>query len=630
MVKILSNLNRVDKMKTTLMTTMFLLASNVYADTFVAEAIKVRGEATQLSPGARSARVVEIGDKFSEDTSILTGAKSFIKIKFKDNTEINLGPESKIVISEMKSSSPGVISLLKGKIRTEVEKNKSAESANKFFIKTRTAAMGVRGTEFQTIYNPENRVTSLLTYKGEVAMAKIDETTYRKLEDLDSNIEVVRKENTNEVEIKKIDSSLDSSKELNKILAKNEAVLVPPGQNAMASDGLKKATLPVKINPVQLNALYKNEEFLEKDSGNYNPINTNDTKTIKPILNTAPQIAPLEGVNNLVTGDFAPKAGGLIDLKTGLYVAPDISAKLNNELGVYVSEKNGKLDQETGEYVAPSGIKLDATKGFVLESKSEDPKVLALKDDLNKSIARDLVIVGKLEQDNKPLFDINEKFIREELAISFMPKTQSLQVNPNQTNTNFFDLKADKTTYNLNVDWKMSSAKRFRFLLGGAIKNHSFSNSMPTNMSQESGKMVDLYSGAMYSLSRMFDLYSTLGVYQDHYLNKNSSNQYTLKRVALTKLRLGFSSQFFEDSILPINFDMYVSGNFRKKLNTLKIKEGTGVGLKLGTHYKLSEYRQIGLGLFSDSHHNRVVGDVGENRLERNDSGLYFNYLLKF
>jgi len=616
-------------MKTTLITAMFFFACSVYADNFVAEAIKLRGEATQLSPGARAARAVELGDKFLEDTSILTGPKSFIKIKFKDNTEINLGPESKIVISEMKSNSPGVISLLKGKIRTEVEKNKSADAPNKFFIKTRTAAMGVRGTEFQTIYNPENRVTSLLTYKGEVAMAKIDESTYRKLEDLDANIEVVRNENTNDVEIKKIDSAVDTSKELNKILAKSEAVVVPPGQNAMASDGLKKATLPVKINPVQLNALYKNEEFHEKDSGNYNPVNPNDTKAIKPILNTAPQQAPLEGVNNLVTGDFAPKAGGLIDLKTGLYVAPDVSAKLNEELGVYVSDKNGKLDQETGEYVAPTGIKLDPTKGFVLENKSEDPKVLALKDDLNKSIARDVVIVEKLEQDNKPLFDINEKFIRDELTVAFMPKTQNLKVNPNQKNANFFDLKADKTTYNLNLDWKMSSAKRFRFLVGGAIKNHQFGKSLAANMSQESGKMIDLYSGAMYSLTRNVDVFSTLGVYQDHYLNKSSSS-YTLKRVALMKLKIGFASQFFEDSIIPVDFDVYGSMNFRKKLNTLKIKEGTGLGLKLGTNYKLSEYRRIGLGLFAENHNNRVTGDVGENRLERSDNGIYLNYLLKF
>ncbi len=617
-------------MKTILISAMLLLVNSVYAENFVAEAIKVRGEATQLSPGARSARIIEIGDKFLEDTSILTGPKSFIKIKFKDNTEINLGPESKIVISEMKSSSPGVISLLKGKIRTEVEKNKSVDLPNKFFIKTRTAAMGVRGTEFQTIYKPENRVTSLLTYKGEVAMAKIDESTYRKLEDLDSNVEVVRKENSNEVEIKKIDSAIDPSKELNKILAKSEAVVVPPGQNAMASDGLKKATLPVKISPVQLNALYKNEEFHEKDTGNYNPVNTNDTKAIKPILNTAPQVAPLEGVNNVVTGDFAPKSGGLIDLKTGLYVAPDVSAKLNEEMGVYVSDKSGKLDQETGEYVAPNGVKLDPTKGFVLENKTEDPKVLALKDDLNKSIARDLVIVEKLEQDNKPLFDINEKFIREEVTIALMPKSQSLKVNPNQTNASFFDLKADKSTYNLNFDWKMSSAKRFRFIFGGSIKNHSFTKSLASNMTQESGKMIDLYSGAMYSVSRIFDLYSTMGIYQDHYLNKNSSNEYTLKRVALMKIKAGVFSQFFEDSILPIDFDVYASFNLRKKLNTLKIKEGSGFGMKLGSHYKLSEYRQVGIGLFSENHNNRVTGDVGENRLERSDNGIYFNYLLKF
>jgi hypothetical protein len=47
--------------------------------------------------------------------------------------------------------------------------------------------------------------------------------------------------------------------------------------------------------------------------------------------------------------------------------------------------------------------------------------------------------------------------------------------------------------------------------------------------------------------------------------------------------------------------------------------------MKLGSHYKLSEYRQIGIGIFADNHNNRVTGYVGENRLERSDNGIYFN-----
>ena len=58
------------------------LCSSETKGPFIAEVVRIRGEATQLSPGAHLARAVAIGDKFVEDTSIVTGPKSFLKIKF--------------------------------------------------------------------------------------------------------------------------------------------------------------------------------------------------------------------------------------------------------------------------------------------------------------------------------------------------------------------------------------------------------------------------------------------------------------------------------------------------------------------------------------------------------------------
>ena len=147
----------------------------------IAKVMKIKGSATKLLPGSVEATQVSVGDELSEDTSIVTGPKSFIRVKFIDNSVMSIGADSKIVISEMSKDSPGIISLLKGRIRTEVEKLQGEEE-HKFYVRTRTAAMGVRGTEFQTIYNPDNHVTSLLTYKGEVAIVKLDESTHNKLE----------------------------------------------------------------------------------------------------------------------------------------------------------------------------------------------------------------------------------------------------------------------------------------------------------------------------------------------------------------------------------------------------------------------------------------------------------------
>ena len=70
----------------------------------IAKVLKIRGAVTKLLPGATQATLVQEGDDLLEDTSIVTGEKSFIKIKFIDKSELNMGPESKIVIAEMSPS----------------------------------------------------------------------------------------------------------------------------------------------------------------------------------------------------------------------------------------------------------------------------------------------------------------------------------------------------------------------------------------------------------------------------------------------------------------------------------------------------------------------------------------------
>lgn len=594
----------------------FIYSTFAFSANPIAEVIKVRGDVSQLAPGAMAAKSIAIGDKLSEDTSVLTGPSSFIKIKFLDNSEVNLGPESKIVISEMKKNEPGVISLLKGKIRTEVEKSNNTNT-NKFFIKTRTAAMGVRGTDFQTIYNPENKVTSLLTYKGEVAMSKINDEQYRKIENGTSQIKVERNAVDNTVETVKSNELTNESTELNKILAEKNTVLVPPGQNSIASDALKKATLPVKISPAQLNVLYKNADFNEKDDKNLKKI---DEKELKLELKSANQKAPLEGYKNEATGDFAPKAGGYIDMKTGLYVAPLPDSKFDPKLGVYVSESVGNVDKDTGAYIAPAGYKLDATKGFILDGNKDDPKLVAFKDDLNKNaIARDSVVLTEVSAEH--LYNINEKYIRDEISIELLTGTQKVKFDGVQSNT----YSADKDNFHLGVEWKIASLERMRSLLGAEIANINYKKSIPQNFTLESRKLFNVYFGGMYAINRYFDLFSKVGLYQDQYFNLASSSN-SIVRIVTTKLTLGVHSQFFEDSKFPVDLDLWGMTNFTKRLNNLKVKNGSGIGLQALVNYKLNDRRKLGVGLFSDQISNKVVGDSFSNDSTRTNSGLKIKF----
>lgn len=606
------------------------IPSTIFAQgTLIAEVVKIRGVATQLSPGAHLARAVALGDKFKEDTSIVTGPKSFLKIKFIDNSEMNVGPESKIVIAEMKQNSVGVISLLKGRIRTEVQKEAS-QNTNKFFIRTRTAAMGVRGTDFQTIYNPDNKMTSLLTYRGEVAMARVDQKTNEMLEETPSreigrNVE--RNEMTKDPTIKEIPGKkLDEVSELNKLLKSNQAVLVPPGQNSFSSDSLKKASLPVKISPVQLEVLYKNSDFQEKAAANVN-LQSESDKVVKTTLKTADQKAPVEGFFNEKTGDFAPKAGGFIDLNTGLYVAPGNDAVLDKEKGVYVSKKSGDIDSDTGQYVAPKGLILDAKKGFVLESEADKkPELLALREDLNKTIAKDIVVLN--EEESSVAFNINEKFIRDRVSLSLWNINQNIKLNANREGNPFREMDS-KRSARFGFEWSMSSNNRFSPIIGFDYGVVNFDDS---GVNQISKKTIGLSFGTQFALSKKVNLFAKMGIHQEHYVDQTSTFSYQFQKITLTRFTLGANAEFWRGKKWSLDGSAAGLFTFRKKLNNLIVRNGTGLILEALPKYELKDHQWLGLGLHVEKQLQVIEGSASlvQNKEERNSSGLVLKYISEF
>lgn len=609
--------------------------ANSESGALIAEVVKLRGEITQLSPGARLARKVNLGDKFVEDTSIVTGPKSFIKIKLIDNSELNVGPESKVVITEMKKDSVGIISLLKGRIRTEVQKDAKDPEANKFFVKTRTAALGVRGTEFQTIYNPDNKMTSLLTYKGEVAMAKVDEKTFARLENAPS-IEVVRDDVTKEPEIVETPAKkLDEHEELNKILKNKSAVIVPPGQSSFSSDSLKKTSLPVKISPVQLDALYKNEDFNEKSESNLKLQSAVDAINYKPMLKTAAQSAPAEGFYNAKTGDFAPKSGGFIDLNTGLYVAPSVDSKLDAKSGVYVANQIGDIDADTGQYVAPKGLVLDANKGFILvddQTKTElKPELLAMREDLNKNIAKDIVVGASLE-DAPEAFNINEKFIRDRITFSLWSMNQTLKANENSNTDPYVEVDS-LSAVRLGFEWRMSSVNRFAPVVGIDYGIVDYKDKSLKGISQDSKKLLGLSFGFQYALSKSFNLYTKFGLHQDHQLDQTAdgmTRSYDLKKIVLTRLGLGVNAEFWRKHKFSLDASLGGFVTFRKRINNLVINEGGGLQFEVLPKYALSEKKWIGLGIKVENQAQKVGGTVRTNSLRRDTGGLELKYISDF
>ncbi len=350
----------------------------------VAKVIIMRGK-VEAKTGANDVKELKKGMWLSEGTVVKTSPKSFVKLLFIDKSQMNLGPESQMKITAFPKKEAGIITLMKGQLRSKVTKDYmgiQGKDKSKLFIKTKTAAMGVRGTDFQVNFNPSNFSTALVTFEGAVAMAQLSDTM--------KNFRV-------------------SQRSLEKIVSSDQAVMVKRGQYSGASPKQLRATTPVKINPAQLKVMEKNDgsqaKANNKDSGNGKKLGHKKKKfrnVVPPGLdakmaantdNNVDQVVagtvganvvkavdaqvkaetggdagapPPEGMMNRITGEMAPAAGGYVDMETALYVPPPPGSAFDPTTETYIPPPEfGGFDVATGEYVEPAGMELTVDGTFV-------------------------------------------------------------------------------------------------------------------------------------------------------------------------------------------------------------------------------------------------------------------------
>lgn len=583
---------------------------------FIAEVVKLRGKVTKLDPGAQSISKVSKGTKLREDTSLVTGKKSMLRVKFKDGSVVTAGPNSKIVIVEGKKDRGGIVSLLTGRMRAKIQKDKKVKDAkNKFFVKTRSAAMGVRGTEFEVVYNQANQATSLVTLEGNVAMTKV-ETGKDKLKKVEKQLkEIEKKKKLSKEEKRKVQAELMNkataeevkkfvgtkekidAKKLDDVLEKSYKVEVKKGRFAGATQHLSKVSEPVKISPVQFKVLRENEELVaKKKSKKVNvekSVAANVVKDVAKEMNDVDTKDPHpEGFYDKKTDRFAPKSGGFIDMETGLYVPPTKEAKFDKELKVFVAtEKQGYVDSETGDYIPPEGLKLDARKGFIVDEKAiKSPKKLkvakenlvAMRGELNEDISHGINL-GKDKEESKV---IAKKILSEKkrmqayeypFKITLDQRVRSHRVNIDRGS-------------NIEASGKTSSLTRLSLIqgLGGQWQlfqnlglkraEYDFGTSLGQNDSLNDSHFIE--AGFMYYPSYDFKLLTSVITEEDPILRQNSSGQFRIFGENIVKLRAGFEYL----ALTKFNFDFTISASakflFAKSLDN---EDNDGIGGRLST-----------------------------------------------
>ncbi|MBT3235700.1 MAG: FecR domain-containing protein [Bdellovibrionales bacterium] len=363
----------------------------------VAKVIIMRGSVQKSSlseKGAASSKISR-GMWLNEGDVVKTASRSFAKLLFVDKSQINVGPNSQMAITSFPKKKAGIISLLQGELRAKVSKNYMQikdKNKSKLFIKTKTAALGVRGTDFQVIFNLSNKVTSLVTFEGRVAMAKISENLSR--------------------------HQLRSQKILEKLVSSKAAVIVKQGQFSGVSPVQKRVTIPVKISPAQLETLKSSEKIYNSPTSS-NSKQPGASKQVRPdrvqkrgqvafrnpippgmktkmfanagtdelekefkknighqrtndialaVTQSTKDTPPPEGFVDHRTGAVAPPAGGFIDLKTALYIPPPPGSNFDANTGVYVPPPNfGTFDRVSGDYLPPEGFELRENGDFIVK-----------------------------------------------------------------------------------------------------------------------------------------------------------------------------------------------------------------------------------------------------------------------
>lgn len=332
-------------MKLITLALMFLACEFVYANLITV--VNLSGKVLSIDPNQQEEEYVFKKKTYPTKTIFKTKEKSFVQVQYLGiNTTIGPNSEVQITLPNSKVETHSIINLTKGKIRSWSKKNHG-----KLYIHSKSAAIGVRGTDFIVTYNPINRISSLLTLRGETEIQKRPDS------------EIFDDQDITQPEQEVLRNELDSYQ-------KNS---VKAGELSSSYPGEQLTTNAIKISNEQYIVLLANTT-LAKESA---PSTTNAKESIPH----APKITEKEGVFEDNTDKILD--GGYFDLNTGFYISPP------NGSGV-IPKEYGEIDRVSGEYIPPKGLILDPLKGFISVVGESIEKLKEIKNKLNRKLENEI------------------------------------------------------------------------------------------------------------------------------------------------------------------------------------------------------------------------------------------------
>lgn len=143
-----------------------------------------KGDVKIENSKTKKAVPAEKGSKVCQGDIVVAGPMARAKVVMEDGNELNISPESRIVLEEYvykpaDNKKKVMLNVLYGKVRTATKEenmygDKAADGqANSFQVKTKSAVAGVRGTDFLTSFDRRSNRAEVITFRGRVEVGTL-------------------------------------------------------------------------------------------------------------------------------------------------------------------------------------------------------------------------------------------------------------------------------------------------------------------------------------------------------------------------------------------------------------------------------------------------------------------------
>lgn len=126
-------------------------------------------------------REIHKGDKLSAPGTVSTAPGARASLELAGGHVLTLQPDTRLRLNQPSAQGPEEHELLKGTARFMVKEALPGTPPTRFRIRTRTAVMGVRGTDFMNVANPLLAETEIVVFDGQVSFDSVADAGDRRI-----------------------------------------------------------------------------------------------------------------------------------------------------------------------------------------------------------------------------------------------------------------------------------------------------------------------------------------------------------------------------------------------------------------------------------------------------------------